>query len=106
MHSQLYALRVACDHGQSEQAAAITLGFTQLTWDNLSGKEQLPWTSIKHWESLTINEKIAASALGYNETIWDNWSKTHRPPATMSKDWAKLTACANGENPRVLMVVK
>ena len=36
------------------------LGYTQVSWDNLSGQEQQPWSSIKSWASLTDNEKAAA----------------------------------------------
>ena len=97
VYSHLRSLTVDCEGKQSQQAAAITLGHTQNSWDNLSSEEQLPWSTIKHWVYLTANEKAAAEALGYNETTWDNWSGTHPSPASMFMNWANLTACANGE---------
>ena len=80
----------------SEQDAAQVLGYTQASWDNLSGREQQPWTSIKSWFSLTANEKAAAEVLGYNETTWDDKSGSQAQPASALKIWDELTACPTG----------
>ena len=78
--------------------AARVLGYTQVTWDNLSGEEQQPWSSIKTWASLTDDEKAAAAALGYTQITWD--SKTEPQPASAAKSWAELTTCSDGEDLR------
>ena len=74
------------------------LGYTQVSWDNLSGEEQQPWSSIKSWASLTANEKAAAAVLGYTATTWDNDSGSEPQPASAFKSWAELTSCFDGEN--------
>ena len=73
------------------------LGYTQASWDNLSGREQQPWSFIKRWSSLTANEKEAVAIMGYNETTWDDHSGSEPQPASYSKDWAELTSCRDGE---------
>ena len=84
----------ACD---SERAAGVALGYTQVSWDNLSGKEEQPWSSIKHWAALSDTEQKAAGLLGYTQFIWDNESKQEpRPPAAF-KHWAELSKCGEGE---------
>ena len=92
----MFASPTAC---RSEQAAVVVLGYTQVTWDNLSGKERVPWSSIKSWAQLSDNEKEAATLLGYNERSWDNVSGSERPPASVDKGFAELTACSKDENP-------
>ena len=74
------------------------LRYTQVSWDNLSGKEQQPLSSIKFWASLSANEKAAAVMLGYTQVIWDNDSGLEPQPASAVKNWAELTACADGED--------
>ena len=73
------------------------LGYTQISWDNESGEEQLPWASIKFWSSLTRNEKQAARALGYTQATWDNMSGSEPQPAAGAKAWAELIACPDGK---------
>ena len=69
------------------------MGYTQVSWDNLFGKEELPVSSTKGWMLLTDHEKAAARVLGYNEKIWDNWSGSEpQPPSTM-KSWGQMTTC-------------
>ena len=82
----------------SETAAALTLGYMQLSWDDETGKEQQPWSIIKPWVSLTGNEKEAAVVLGYTSRSWDNDSGLEPQPASAFKTWAELTACPDGEN--------
>ena len=74
------------------------LGYTQASWDNLSGQEQQPWSSIKSWASFTDNEKAAAVVLGYSQTTWDNESGSEPQPSSFDKSWAELTACSDGED--------
>ena len=62
----------------------------------MSGNEQLPWSAIKFWASLTADEKAAAVVLGYNQVSWDNDSGSVKQPASATKTWALLTACADG----------
>ena len=80
----------ACD---SEQAGARALGFTQVSWDNDSGKEPQPWSLTKKWSELTENQKAGAVALGYTEKIWDNESKSEPQPVAFKLDWDQLTTC-------------
>ena len=73
------------------------LGYTQKSWDNLSGREQLPWAFIKRWSSLTANEKEAAEFLGWTEVTWDDDSGLELPPVSSYKYWIELSACGEGE---------
>ena len=85
----------ACD---SEQAAAVVLGFSQVTWDNLSGEEEQPWSSSKAWYELSTNQKAAALLLGYRQTTWDNESGSEPQPASAAKSWAELTTCVESKS--------
>ena len=76
----------------------MALGYSDQSWDNMSGNEQQPWASIKYWTQLTISEKAAAKALGYNKANWDNESGTEPQPAAGLKGWAELTSCKGGED--------
>ena len=82
---------------QSEQAAARVLGYTPVSWDNLSGGETQPWSSIKSWAALTEEEKAAAAVLGYIRPTWDNRGRFKPKPVSAMKMWSKLRSCANGE---------
>ena len=63
------------------------MGYTQVSWDNESGKEPQPASSSKSWADLTAVEKRAAVALGYSQLLWDYpW------PAAADKQFAELTA--------------
>ena len=77
----------------SEQAAARVLGFTQVSWDNLSGQEKQPISFDKNWMALTQHEQAAAIALGYTKTTWDNMSGSEAQPASVDKAWSELTSC-------------
>ena len=74
------------------------MGYTQASWDNLSGREQLPWSFIKPWLSLTEDEKGAAYLLGYTKITWDNRSGKEVQPDTFYKYWDELAKCGEGEN--------
>ena len=80
----------------SEQAAAALLGYTQTSWDDVSGKEIQPASSKKHWAKLAEHERKAAMALGYSPKIWDNFSGEETQPPADSKYWHELKDC--GEN--------
>ena len=82
---------------ESEQAAARVLGHTPVSWDDLSGAETQPWSSIKSWAVLTDEERAAAAVLGYSTTTWDNDSGTEPQPISMEKNWSELSSCADGE---------
>ena len=69
------------------------LGYTELTWDNDSGKEPQPLSSNKTWGALKEQEKEAAVILGYTEIIWDNLSGFERQPVSALKYWSELTIC-------------
>ena len=75
------------------------LGYTQVTLDNLSGKELQPWSSIKYWASLTDNEKAAVEVLGYTEAMWDDQSGLELQPYSSWKLWDELAACGEGKHP-------
>ena len=82
----------------SEQSAAEVLGYTQVVWDNMSGKEPkrtelYGTTFLTIWARLTFKERAAAHVLGYTEKIWDNKSGSEPQPASASKPWSKLTVC-------------
>ena len=63
------------------------MGFTQVSWDNESGKEPQPASSSKSWADLTAVEKSAAAVLGYSQPSWDDpW------PAVPENRFAELTA--------------
>ena len=69
------------------------LGYTEVTWDNGSGKEPQPFSSGKTWGALTEQEKEAAVILGYTEIIWDNKSGSESEPVSALKYWSELTIC-------------
>ena len=73
------------------------LGYTQVLWDNASGKERQPASADKYWASLTESEKAAAVLLGYNGTIWDNESGSDPQPVSAIKHWDELTSCGEAE---------
>ena len=77
----------------SEQAAAGVLGFTQVSWDDVSGEEKQPVSSDKYWKSLTQHQQAAAIVLGYTKAIWDNMSGSEPQPASAYKGWSELTSC-------------
>ena len=85
---------------KSEQAAAGVLGFTQVSWDDLSGQELQPSSVDKYWTNLTDSERAAAVVLGYTQTTWDNESGSEPQPASADKQWFQLISC--GENPSIL----
>ena len=84
----------------SEQAALEVFGFTQVSWDNVSGKEPQPqpssWNTV--WNELTENERAAVSMLGYNEMRWNNQESFQWQPAAFFKSWDELTKCSDGEH--------
>ena len=85
------ALPSACN---SEQAAVVALGFTQVSWDNMSGEEPQPSSWMyKFWDELTDNEKAAVTLLGYSQVSWDNDSGSEPQPASAYKGWSELTSC-------------
>ena len=77
----------------SEQKAAGVLGYTQVMWDNESGKAPQPSSSDKAWAALTEQEKEAAVVLGYTEIIWNDHSGFESQPASADKHWMELTVC-------------
>ena len=74
------------------------MGYTHLSWENLSGDELQPWSSIKSWADLTENEKTAATVLGYTDAIWDNTLGAEPQPLSFYKYWDELTKCGDGED--------
>ena len=72
---------------QSEQEAAKALGYTQITWDNLSGNENEPSIVDKYWSEMTAQEKAALTVLGFTAKIWDNHSGREELPASWEKSW-------------------
>ena len=79
----------------SKQVAAGILGYTQVSWDNQSGKEKQPASADKHWAALTQHERLAAMVLGYTRATWDNESGSESQPLSADKHWAELTACGD-----------
>ena len=69
------------------------LGYTQVSWDNKSGKEKQPASADKAWAELTRSERAAVMVLGYTATTWDNESGSEPKPASAKKYWAELRAC-------------
>ena len=80
----------------SEQAAAKALGYTQVSWEDVSGKERQPSHTDKSWLQLTAQEKAALTVLGYTAKTWNDVSGKETQPASASKTWGKLSVC--GEN--------
>ena len=78
---------------QSTQAAAERLGFTQVSWDNVSGQEKQPVIEEKSWSDMTHDERVAAVALGYTGKAWDNESGKEKQPAYEDQSWTELTTC-------------
>ena len=80
---------------KDKQWAAGLLGYTQVSWDNKSGKETQPSSSKKYWDQLTDQERAVAMLLGYTGVNWDKEAKKHQP-VSAKKYWAELISC--GEN--------
>ena len=74
------------------------MGYTSATWENWSGNELQPWSSMKRWAGLTANEKAAAGVLGYTDVSWDNASGGEPQPVSYYKYWDELTTCDDGKN--------
>ena len=73
----------------SGQQAAVLLGYTQVSWDNASGKEAQPASASKKWGDLTAQEKSAATVLGYKcASMCSTISVTKKTP------WSDLTVTA------------
>ena len=72
----------------SQQQAAVVLGYTQVSWDNASGKEVQPASASKTWTGLTAQEKSAATVLRYTASTWSTISATKKTP------WSDLTSTA------------
>ena len=78
--------------------ALRALGFTQASWDNLSGQEKQPSSVEKYWDELTDKEKAAATVLGYTATTWDNESGSEPQPASADKSWNELRSCGESHS--------
>ena len=85
-----------CEHN-SEQVAAEVLGYTQVSWENLSGNEPQPSSHKKSWSELTHSERVAAVLLGYTGKVWDNESGSELQPASAYKSWAELKSTTTTE---------
>ena len=83
-----------CEHN-SEQVAAEVLGYTQVSWENLSGNEPQPSSHKKSWSELRHSERVAAVLLGYTGKVWDNESGSEPQPASADKPWSELSPCAD-----------
>ena len=90
-----HTLPSACN---SEQAGAVVLGYTQASWDNLSGKERQPWSADKHWFELSDGEHAAAALFGYTEKTWESMSDGKHVVSSdqADKEWSQLTTCPKG----------
>ena len=86
--------RSGCEHN-SEQVAAEVLGYTQVSWENLSGNEPQPSSHKKSWSELRHSERVAAVVLGYTGKAWDNESGSEPQPASADKQWSELSPCAD-----------
>ena len=86
--------RSGCEHN-SEQVAAEVLGYTQVSWENLSGNEPQPSSHKKSWSELRHSERVAAVVLGYTGKAWDNESGSETQPASADKQWSELSPCAD-----------
>ena len=94
LYLQMLMIFIPFQDCNSEQKAAVVLGYTEVSWDNLSGKEPQPTSFETYWAALTEQEKEAAVVLGYNSNIWDNESGSEPQPASANKHWSKLTVCS------------
>ena len=87
-----------CDLDKNYKAAAIVLGYTQISWDNDSGVEGQPESSKLTWEKLTdySRKKTAALFMGYTQISWDNDSGAEEQPRSSKLAWAKLDKTSHG----------
>ena len=87
-HLESRSLHLPQDCG-SEQDSATKLGYTQTSWDNVSGKEPQPSSASKSWSDLTDEERKGAEGLGcYTH---DFWVYTKGRPT--DKSWSEMTSC-------------
>ena len=83
----------------SQQQAATSLGYTQVSWDNASGKEAQPASASTKWADLTTQERLAATVLGYTEQTWRTVSVTNKTP------WSDLTVMAGTDVCHIVFVL-
>lgn len=81
-----------------EQAAARVLGFTRASWDNVSGMEKQPLSTLKEWVHLTTRERVAANVLGYSEYTWNQVDQQEQP-LWMTKRWDELISLGEYQYP-------
>ena len=100
-YASLIHVRAEC---QNKQTAAGVLGYSQTSWDNMSGDETQPTSADKYWAELTPDEQAAAGVLGYEAKSWDNDSGSDSQPTSAYEYWAELPTC--GENPTIPNVIQ
>ena len=71
--------------------AAEVLGYTQVTWDDVTGRELQPPSSNTSWYDLTHKERLAAMVFGHTATSWDNEKEPQ--PADWDLYWAEMASC-------------
>ena len=71
----------------------MALGYTEKTWDNLSGKEPQPASADKWWAQMTDKERAGWTILGYTGKSWDNLSGQEKQPAVSNLYWRQLKPC-------------
>ena len=74
----------------SQQQAAASLGYTQVSWDKKSGSGKQPASASNKWTDLTAQEMLAATVLGYTQLTYYTISQTRI-------SWSMLTV-STGEH--------
>ena len=77
------------------------MGYTQASWDDVSGKEKQPSATNTSFYYLTHDQRVAAMMLGYTGKSWDNDSGKETQPAVENKFWAELTTCGEHMRARI-----
>merc|ERR1711937_1014140 len=82
----------------TRQQAAALLGYTQVSCDNVNGKQNHPKSTSKPWTGLTATQRAAAMVLGYAE---QKWSKISHSKAKWSS-LASTTSSSSSTNPGLI----
>ena len=72
------------------------MGYTKVSWDNVSGNENQPSIVELYWRAMTNEQKASLTVLGFTKETWDDVSGEEETPASLDKAWKKLSVC--GEN--------
>ena len=85
----LYAKRTL--RRRLKKTAIGALGFTEINWYNLTGKEEQPCFIGKKWAEIIVDDRKQVAVFGFTARNRD--SKSTRFPELFTKSWIDLQVC-------------